>query len=105
MTGNTRAVEPCKLIDAIGDFVERLAPMHARCDSVTEAWESVLPPTMRRHCHIESVTGGCIKIAVDGASYMYELQLCKAELLAELQRLCPKTSLRRIAVAVARGGR
>lgn len=105
MASNTRAVEPCKLVDALGDFVERLAPVQARCDSLTQAWESVLPETMRKHCRIDSVNGGCLKIAVDGASYMYELQLCKAELLAELQRLCPQASLRRIAVAVARGGR
>lgn len=105
MNGNSRMVEPCRLADAIGDFVERLAPMPARCDSVTQAWESVLPAAMRTHCRIESVTGGCVKVAADGASYMYELQLCKAELLAELQRLCPGASLRRMTVAVARGGR
>ena len=105
MASNTRAVEPCKLVDALGDFVERLAPVQARCDSLTQAWESVLPETMRSHCRIDSVTGGSLKVAVDGASYMYELQLCKAELLAELQRLCPRASLRRITVAVARGAR
>jgi hypothetical protein len=105
MNGSSRAVEPCKLADAIGDFVERLAPMPERCDSVTQAWENVLPAALRKHCRIESVTGGCVKVAVDGASYMYELQLCKAELLTELQRLCPGASLRRLTVAMARGGR
>ncbi len=105
MNGSRQAAEPCKLADAIGNFVERLAPMPERFDSVRQAWDNVLPPAMRRHCRIESVTGGCVKVAVDGASYMYELQLCKSELLAELQRLCPRASLRRMTVGVARGAR
>ncbi len=102
MNANPQAVEACKLGDAVGDFVERLAPLHACCRSVTQAWETVLPETMRRHCRVESVTGGSVRVAVDAASYMYELQLCKAELLAELQRLCPGAAVRRIVVAMAR---
>ena len=43
MNPNSRALEPCRLGDAVGDFVERLAPLHARCGSLTEAWETVLP--------------------------------------------------------------
>jgi len=57
---------------------------------------------MRRHCRVVSVTGGSVRVAVDAASYMYELQLCKAELLAELQRLCPGAAVRRIVVAMVR---
>ncbi|MDI6448905.1 DUF721 domain-containing protein [Anaerobaca lacustris] len=105
MSGRTKAVEPCRLGDAIGDFVQRLAPVHARCDSLLEAWQNVLPEPLRRHCRIDGVSGGCLKVAVDAASYMYELQLCKAELLAELQRLCPGAALRRITIAMAPGGR
>ncbi len=99
------ATEACRLGDAVGDLVERLAPVHARCDSVSQAWQGILPEALRRHCRIESVTGGCIKVVVDAASYMYELQLCKAELLAELQRLCPRAALRRMTVAMASGAR
>lgn len=101
MSGNSRMLEACKLGDAIGDFVERLAPLHARCESLTQAWETVLPATLRQHCRIESTTGGSLKVVVDAASYMYELQLCKGELLAELQRLCPGAAVRRIVLATA----
>ncbi len=101
MNPNSRALEPCRLGDAVGDFVERLAPLHARCGSLTEAWETVLPAPMRQHCRIVSVVGGSLRIVVDAASYMYELQLCKAELLTELQRLCPGAAVRRIVVAMA----
>jgi len=102
VNANPHAVEPCKLGDVVDGFVERLAPLHARCGSVTQAWDAVLPPTMRKHCRIESITGGSVRVAVDAASYMYELQLCNAELLAELQRLCPGAAVRRIVVAMAR---
>lgn len=101
MNPNSRALEPCRLGDAVGDFLERLAPVHVRCDSLAEAWETLLPAPMRKHCRIESVVGGAVRIVVDAASYMYELQLCKAELLTELQRLCPGAAVRRIVVAMA----
>jgi len=101
VNANPRAVEPCKLGDVVGDFVERLAPLHASCGSVTQAWEMLLPAAMRKHCRIESITGGSVRVAVDSASYRYELQLCRGELLAELQRLCPGAGLRRIVVAMA----
>lgn len=79
-----------------------LTPLHERCSSVGQAWEQVLPPGLRAHCRIGGFKGGCLRIVVDGASYMYELQLCKAELLKELQRLCPGTGLRRVQIGMAR---
>ena len=83
-------------------FVAGLTPVYERCNSVGEAWEQVLPPTLRAHCRIGGIQGGCLRIVVDTASYMYELQLCKEELLTELQRLCPGTGLRRVQVGMAR---
>ncbi|MDI9432814.1 MAG: DciA family protein [Sedimentisphaerales bacterium] len=91
--------------EAVGDVVERLAPLHAQCDSVVQAWQELLPEALRRHCRIDSVTGGCVRVVVDAASYMYELQLCKAQLLPELQRLCPRAGLRRMNVAMSPGRR
>jgi hypothetical protein len=88
------------MADLVGGFVERLAPVHAQCDSVGGAVEGLLPPNMRPHCRFAGVSGGNVKIVVDAASYMYELQLCKTELLLELQRLCPGARLRRIQVAM-----
>jgi len=91
--------------EALGGFVERLAPVHASSQSVAEAWNTVLPPNLRQHCRIGALTGGSLKVVADTASYMYELQLCKDELLLELQRLCPGAGLRRMQVGMARGGR
>jgi len=88
----------------IGSFIERLQPIHTRCESVAEALESLLPPVMQDHCRLGGVSAGCVTLIVSGASYMYELQLCKADLLLELQRLCPAARLRRIQInMVGRG--
>jgi hypothetical protein len=94
--------EPCRMGDIASGVVAGLAPMYERCTSVGEAWEQVLPAGLRAHCRIGGLSGGCLRIVVDAASYMYELQLCQTELLRELQRLCPGTGLRRIQVGLAR---
>jgi hypothetical protein len=101
VAGRKWTEEPCRIGDVVGSFVETLAPVHARCDSVSEALASLLPPTMRDHCRLDGVSGGSLKLVVDGASYLYELQLCKAELLLELQQLCPGAGLRRIQITTA----
>ena len=84
-------------------LLARLAPVHERCDSLRQAWDYVLPANLKAHCRIGQIKGGCLRIDVDTASYMYELQLCRDELLKELQRLCPGTGLRRVQVAMAQG--
>jgi len=101
MAGRDRTADPCKMAELVGNFVQRVAPVRAQCDSVGAALEGLLPPSMRQHCRFAGVSAGNVKIMVDGASYMYELQLCKADLLMELQRLCPSAGVRRIQVAMA----
>lgn len=97
-----RKSEACRMGDVAAAFVEGLAPMPTRYDSVAEAWESLLPGGLRMHCRIAGLRNGCLKVVVDGSSYMYELQLCKAVLLRELQHLCPAARVRRIDVGMAR---
>lgn len=101
MRGQKRTVEPSKIGDMVGSFVERLQPVHARCDSVAEALESLLPPNIRDHCRLGGISAGCVTLVASGASYMYELQLCKADLLLELQHLCPTARLCRIQISMA----
>lgn len=97
-----RTSEACKMGDLVGGFLDRLTPMHSQYDSVAQAWENLLPGNLRAHCRIGGVSSGCLKILADGSSYMFELQLCKAVLLRELQRLCPSAKIRRIDVAMMR---
>jgi hypothetical protein len=97
-----RTAEACRIGDMVSKFVERLTPVHRRYDSVAEVLESLLPANLRTHCHIGSISNGCLKVAADGSSYLFELQLCKAVLLRELQRLFPGAKIRRIEVGMLR---
>jgi len=97
-----RRSEACRVADLLGGFVERLSPVCDRYDSVAQALAGLLPETLRAHCRIAGVSNGCLKVAADGSSYMFELQLCKAVLLRELQRVCPAAKVRRIEVGMAR---
>jgi hypothetical protein len=97
-----RTSEACRIGDLVSGFVERLSPVCSQYDSVAQALASLLPETLRAHCRIAGVSNGCLKVAADGSSYVYELQLCKAVLLRELQRVCPTARVRRIEVGMGR---
>ena len=92
----------CRLGDLLPQFVGALGPVRDRFDSVADAWDGLLPDHVRTHCRLGSFRDGCLKVLADGGSYIYELQLCKAVLLRELQRLCPGARVRRIEVTMAR---
>jgi hypothetical protein len=98
----TRTFEACRIGHLVSGFVERLSPVCSQYDSVAQALASLLPETLRAHCRIAEVRHGCLKVAADGSSYLFELQLCKAVLLQELQRVCPAAKVRRIEVGMGR---
>jgi len=97
-----RASDACKIGDLVGGLLEQWSPVSARYDSVAQAAGTLLPDGLRAHCRIAGVSSGCLKVVADGSSYMFELQLCKAVLLRELQRMCPAARIRRIEVGMAR---
>ncbi len=100
--GEERTSEACRMGQLVSDFVGRLAPVPDRYDSVTEALESLLPGNLRSHCRVGSLTNGSLRLVADGSSYLYELQLCRAVLLREMQHLCPAAKLRRIEIGMLR---
>jgi hypothetical protein len=90
-----------KLGDAVGELLnDRILPQAERFSSVAEAWKQLLPVNLAGHCRLTQVTAGQVKVVVDSAPYMYELQLCRSELLRELQRQCPGARLRKIELAI-----
>jgi hypothetical protein len=88
--------------DLVSTFVQRLAPAEGRYDSVAQALAGLLPASLDAHCRVGSLSNGSLKLLADGSSYLFELQLCKAVLLRELQRLCPGAKVRRIEVGMLR---
>lgn len=97
-----RTSQECRIGDLACEFVGRLSPVCSQYDSVAQAWATLLPGPLRAHCRIAGVSNGCLKVAADGSSYLFELQLCKAVLLRELQRACPAARVRRIEIGMAR---
>ncbi|MBN1505884.1 MAG: DUF721 domain-containing protein [Sedimentisphaerales bacterium] len=100
--GVNKSRDACRLGELLPAFVDALGPVHDRFDSVADAWEGLLPGNLRSHCRVGSFTGGCLRVLADGSSYICELQFSKADLLRELQRLCPGARVRRIEVSMAR---
>ena len=98
-----RTSDACKMGELVSRFRgPALSPVHSQYDSLAQAWENLLPGNLRAHCRIGGLGNGCLKILADGSSYMFELQLCKAVLLRELQRLCPSAKIRKIDVGMLR---
>lgn len=79
---------------------EHISPLQARFSDISEAWSRLLPIELDGHCEIVDISGGQLTVQADSPSYVYELQLCNAELLKELQRQCPKVRLSKIKFVV-----
>lgn len=94
--------EACRMGDLVSTFVQRLTPVPQRYDAVGQALADLLPGNLHTHCRIGGLTNGALKLLTDGSSYLFELQLCKAALLRELQRLCPGAKIWRIEVGMLR---
>jgi predicted nucleic acid-binding Zn ribbon protein len=82
-------------------LAERISPQQARFSQVDEVWRELLPAELHRHCEIVGISGGQLDVQVDSPSYVYELQMCRSELLTELQRQCPRARLTRIKFTLA----
>lgn len=73
--------------EVMSEFMEvRIQPQFNRFSSVAELWDELLPAGLAEHCEIVEISAGRLKVQVDSPSYMYELQLCRSEILKEMQR-------------------
>ncbi|MFC1761331.1 DUF721 domain-containing protein [Planctomycetota bacterium] len=86
---------------ALGDLVShlmdaRVRPRKQTDDPVRNAWEQVVPPGLAEHCRIKTFVCGRLSITVDNPAYLYELQLCRAELQQAIQALLPQTRINNI---------
>ena len=91
-----------KLFDIAQKFLtEQVSPKQVKFGSVAEIWSQLLPEELYKHCEIVGISGGKLKVRIDSPAYKYELQLCSAELLKELQQQCPKARLTEIKFVLA----
>ena len=89
----------------LGDVVERIQvgrilPNHRRFAGLVEELGELLGPEINKHCKIDSVSAGKLKILVDSPSYRTELRLCSHELLGQLQRQCPQAKIKSIEIGL-----
>ena len=90
-----------RLGDVAKDIMEnRISRQQAKFGSIPEIWNQLLPEELRRHCKIDGISGGRLKVLVDLPAYKYELQLCSSELLSELQQQCPRAQIKKIQFVV-----
>ena len=79
---------------------DQISPRQARFGSIPDVWSRLLPEELRRHCKIDGISAGRLKVLVDLPAYKYELQLCSFHLLSELQQQCPRANIKKIQFVV-----
>jgi len=92
---------PSRLFDVVRQLLEeRIGPRQDVFACVSQLWEELLPETLRQHCRLDGISGGCLKVLVDSPCYMHELRFLSESLLDELNRSCPKARITRIKTAL-----
>ncbi len=74
----------------------RIVPRQNRNSPVIEVLDDILGPQLSVHCRIKEIQNGRLTILVDSPSYLYELNLCRDELLEEIRAHCPRCPVRNI---------
>ena len=95
------STEPTRLSETLMQLFERkIAPQQRRGDEMSATWEQLVPEYLREHCWLSGFSNGLLVVVAETPSYLYELELCSTELLAQLQRCCPSVGLRRIKLSL-----
>ncbi len=105
MKGINYSPEGVEKTSKIGDLLStimdsRIEPQHDRYCLLYEIWKQLLPEALSEHCQIESISNGQLKVLVDSPSYMYHMQLCCSNILAELERQCPQLRIKKLKFAL-----
>jgi len=94
---NTTKQPAARLGDVVKELMDsRILNHQAELRSAEELWRFTLPSELSQHCKIAGISGGQLLVRVDSPSYMYELQLTSRELLKELRRRHPRTTVEKI---------
>lgn len=86
-----------RLGDALSEFMQNdVSPRRRRFQPVAALWDQLLPAELNRHCSLDGLSDGQLKVIVDSPIYLHELRLCNAGLLTELQRSCRTARIKKI---------
>jgi predicted nucleic acid-binding Zn ribbon protein len=90
-----------KLGDVVSQLLEsRISPQQAKFSRLADAWRQLLPVELQKHCRLSGIGGGQLKVTADSSAYVYELQLCSTELVAQLREECPSARIEKIKVTL-----
>ncbi len=96
-----QAKEAARLSDVLVVLMDsKIAPQQERFSFVYEIWQQLLPPELSRHCRIDAISNGQLKVLVDSSSYMYQIQLCRSDILAGLKSYCPQFRITKLKLSV-----
>ncbi len=98
-----RAVRIGEVVNEV--FEDAILQGQDRLRELNNNWQQLLPVGLSRHCRLGGLSGGVLQIEVESALYASELQLCKAELLGELRRRCPRARIKAMKLVIAGAGR
>jgi len=90
-----RKVSTHPLKEGVQFFLKKVVyPRHKKMSAVARAWTELLPAELREHSWLAGVQKGQLRVLVDSAPHLYELNLLvKGGLLNQLRDLCPNVSL------------
>ncbi|MFI4911013.1 MAG: DUF721 domain-containing protein [Sedimentisphaeraceae bacterium JB056] len=71
--------------DVLGNYVRRNVKAPKRRSPVVDAWNKVVPPMFDEFCRIESFQNGILKVAVSDATYRFQMEMLKAELIESIE--------------------
>jgi len=89
----------------LGELVTELmehsvTPGYQRFALLQKAWAELVPAAIAEHARLVDYSGGLLTVSVDSPAYMYELKLCRAELLQALREHCGRSKPKRIKFVV-----
>lgn len=93
--GGVRATAAVPLAQPVGRFFRRYVVTRRRqLATLGAAWQALLPAELVEHSCLEGFSRGQLKVLVDSASHLAELDaLLREGLVEELRQQCPRVSL------------
>lgn len=103
-SGSVRAGKRQKAVllgEAVTELMERtVTPGYQRFALLQQAWAELVPAAIVEHTRLADYSGGMLTVSVDSPAYMYELRLCRVELLKALRGQCGRLKTKYIKFVV-----
>ncbi len=87
-----------RLGDQAKQFLQRHQRQLTKNASLVDVWDQVVPAGMKPYCRLETFHGGVLTVEATPGPYMHQLQMMQRELIAELQRRCPRVSITKLRI-------